>query len=80
MKYCYHGNTVNQQSINQLIFLANVEMADAYVAKTQEDMDNWQQEVLKRLDQEQDFIAQLRKRRQHSNSSSINQSDTENDK
>jgi hypothetical protein len=61
MKYCYHGNTVNQQSINQLIFLANVEMADAYVAKTQEDMDNWQQEVLKRLDQEQDFIAQLRK-------------------
>lgn len=55
-------------------------MADAYVAKTQEDMDNWQQEVLKRLDQEQDFIAQLRKRRQHSNSSSFNQSDTENDK
>ncbi|CAC5377785.1 Dystrobrevin-1,Dystrobrevin alpha,Dystrobrevin beta [Mytilus coruscus] len=58
---------------------ANVEMADAYVTKTQEDMDNWQQEVLKRLDQEQDFIAQLRKRRQHSNSSSIIQSDNEND-
>ncbi|XP_063415860.1 dystrobrevin beta-like isoform X1 [Mytilus trossulus] len=58
---------------------ANVEMADAYVTKTQEDMDSWQQEVLKRLDQEQDFIAQLRKRRQHSNSSSIIQSDNEND-
>lgn len=58
---------------------ANVELADAYVTKTQEDMDNWQQEVLKRLDQEQDFIAQLRKRRQHSNCSSANQSDNEND-
>ncbi|XP_076088745.1 dystrobrevin beta-like isoform X3 [Mytilus galloprovincialis] len=58
---------------------ANVEMADAYVTKTQEDMDSWQQEVLKRLDQEQDFIAQLRKRRQNSNSSSIIQSDNEND-
>lgn len=59
---------------------ANVELADAYVTKTQEDMDNWQQEVLKRLDQEQDFIAKLRKRRQHSNCSSANHSDNENDK
>lgn len=65
---------------NLFYFLANVEMADAYVTKTQEDMDSWQQEVLKRLDQEQDFIAQLRKRRQNSNSSSIIQSDNENDK
>ncbi|XP_021373881.1 dystrobrevin beta-like isoform X3 [Mizuhopecten yessoensis] len=58
---------------------ANLVMADSYVMRTQEELDNWQQEVLRRLDQEQDFISQLRARRAKSTSSSHNQSDTEND-
>jgi len=54
-------------------------MADTYVMRTQEEIDSWQAEVLRRLNQEQDFISQLRARRTKSVSSQ-NQSDTENDK
>ncbi|KAJ8306278.1 hypothetical protein KUTeg_016823 [Tegillarca granosa] len=67
----------NDDNINETE--ANLDLADAYVMRTQEEIDNWQQEVLRRLDQEQDFIAQLRARRKKSGSSQ-NQSDTENDK
>ena len=43
--------------------------------QTKEDMESWQREIQKRLDQESKFIAELRSKQPHSGTSSSNQSD-----
>lgn len=58
----------------------NLEMEGYYPTQTSDDVDGWREEVKRRLDQESEFLAQLRARRQKgSNSSSRNHSDSETD-
>lgn len=52
---------------------ANLELADVSAVESQDDVDSWHDEILHRLDQDQDFLSQLKARR-HRNS---NQSDSE---
>lgn len=55
-------------------------MEGYYPTQTSDDVDGWREEVKRRLDQESEFLAQLRARRQKgSNSSSRNHSDSETD-
>lgn len=53
--------------------IANLELADVSAVESQDDVDSWHDEILHRLDQDQDFLSQLKARR-HRNS---NQSDSE---
>ncbi|XP_048759880.1 dystrobrevin beta-like isoform X3 [Ostrea edulis] len=54
---------------------ANLEMADAYIVESQDEVDSWQDEILHHMDQDQDFLSQLKARRNRSS----NQSDSETD-
>ncbi|XP_036361393.1 dystrobrevin beta isoform X4 [Octopus sinensis] len=74
------GSEDESSALGTLAASGNLDIEAYYPTHTSDDVDGWRDEVKRRLDQESEFLAQLRARRQKgSNSSSRNQSDSETD-
>ena len=58
------------------LYLANLELAETSAVESQDEVDSWHDEILHGLDQDRDFISQLKARRHKSS----NHSDSETDK
>ncbi|XP_061192015.1 dystrobrevin beta-like isoform X1 [Saccostrea echinata] len=55
---------------------ANLEMEEAYIVESQDEVDSWQNEILHRMDQDQDFLSQLKARRNRNNNHSDSETDS----